>query len=145
VTKFATKIFLAGVMSLFLCIGVGAMAYQDQNAPPPPPREGHPGRHGHGGRPNAEQRLAHLSQQLNLTDDQKAKIKPILEDEDARTKALWEDTSTPREDKRAKFMSIHQATMDQVKSLLTDEQQKKLSDMRQRMQQHLKEGGGDRD
>lgn len=144
-TKFGTNIFLASVMSLFLCVGVAAVAYQDQDAPPPPPQEGHQGRHGHGGRPSAEQRLAHLSEQLSLTDDQKTKIKPILEDEDAKTKALWEDTSTPREDKRAKFMSIHQATMDQVKSLLTPEQQKKLSDMQQRMQQHMREGGGDRD
>ena len=72
----------------------------------------------------------------------------VFTHQDAKTKALWEDTSTPREDKRAKFMSIHQATMDQVKALLTDEQQKKLSDMQQRMQQHMKdmrEGGGDRD
>jgi periplasmic protein CpxP/Spy len=151
VNRFVKRIFLASVMSMLLTLALGAWAYQDSGqdaAPPPPPQggappEGHQGPHGHGPRGTPQQRLEHLSTQLNLTDDQKAKIKPILEDEDAKMKALWQDTSTQPEDKRGKFMAIHQTSNDQIKSVLTDEQQKKFADMQERMHQRMKDRGGD--
>ena len=140
-TRLANRFFLTAVMSLSLCFGVNALAQdQDQNAAP---AQAEQGKHGRGMRGNPEQRLERLSKQLNLTDDQKAKIKPILDDEDAKMKALWEDTSTNPADKRGKFMAIHQTANDQIKSLLTDDQQKKFADMQEHMHQHMKNKGGD--
>jgi len=145
VTKFLSRIFFASVMSLFLCFALGAVAQdQDQNAPPSA-MGGHQGKGGHGMRGTPEQRLERLSKQLNLTDDQKAKIKPILEDEDTKMKALWQDSSTDPQDKRGKFMALHQSSNDQIKALLTDDQQKKFADMQAHMQQHMKNHGGDND
>jgi periplasmic protein CpxP/Spy len=143
VNKFVSRFFMTAVMSLFLCLSLGAFAQdQEQNAPPQQGAE--QGGHGRRGmRGNPEQRLERLSKQLNLTDDQKAKIKPILDDEDAKMKALWQDTSTAPEDKRGKLMAVHQTANDQIKSLLTEDQQKKFSDMQERMHQRMKDRGGD--
>ena len=143
-TKFLSRIFLASVMSLFLCFALGAVA-QDQDQNSAPPMGGHHGGPGRGMHATPDQRLARLSKELNLTDDQKAKVKPILEDEDAKVKALWQDSSTDPQDKRGKFMALHQASNDQIKALLTDDQQKKFADMQAHMQQHMKNHGGDND
>jgi len=47
-----------------------------------------------------ESRLEEISKQLNLTDDQKAKLKPILQDEAQQMKTLHEDTSLTHEQKK---------------------------------------------
>jgi len=141
--KFVSRFFLTALMSLFLCFAMGAFA-QDQEQTAPPQQGAEQGGHGRRGmRGNPEQRLERLSKQLNLTDDQKAKIKPILDEEDAKTKALWQDTSTAPEDKRGKFMAIRQTANDQIKSVLTEDQQKKFTDMQEHMHQHMKDRGSD--
>ena len=81
-----------------------------------------------------DQQLEHMSQTLNLTEDQKTKIKPILEDQSNKMHQLMQDTSTAPQDKRAKFQEIHENTMSQIKPILTSDQVKKLESMR--------EGGG---
>lgn len=43
-----------------------------------------------------ESRLQMLTEKLNLTEDQQAKLKPILENESQQTKALHDDTSLAR-------------------------------------------------
>ena len=64
-------------------IGLSGLAFAQDAAPQadapqaPPARMGH--RHGMEGDGNA--RFQHLSRELNLTDDQKTKLKPILESE----------------------------------------------------------------
>jgi Spy/CpxP family protein refolding chaperone len=99
---------------------------------------------GHGKMPSADDRLEHLSQTLNLSDDQKAKIKPMLEDESSKMQALWQDNSTPREQKRPKMQQIRQDTAEQIKTVLNPDQQKKFADMQGRMKQHIGERhGGD--
>jgi periplasmic protein CpxP/Spy len=79
-----------------------------------------------------EQRLAMLSQKLNLTDDQKAQIKPLLEDQHKQMMALREDTSLSREQKRAKFQEIRKQTSEKMNSILSPDQQKQLKEMRQK-------------
>ena len=86
--------------------------------------------YGHGQGMSADQQLEHMSTTLNLTDDQKAKIKPILEDQDKQMHQLMQDTSVQQQDKRAKFREIHENTMSQIKPILNSDQQKKLESMK---------------
>jgi Spy/CpxP family protein refolding chaperone len=68
---------------------------------------------------------------LNLTDDQRAKIQPILKSSREQAHAVRNDTTLTPEQKRAKMREIHQGTMAQMNSLLTPEQQQQWQQMRQ--------------
>ena len=126
------RICLFAVGAMMMC-ALSAMA-QDQK-----PGEGRgPG----GGRPmmTPDEQVSRLSTELNLTDDQKAKIKPIFEDQAAKMKALREDTSTSMDDKRPKMQDIRKSTNDQVRAVLTADQQKKFDDMQAKMRERQREG-----
>jgi periplasmic protein CpxP/Spy len=89
-----------------------------------------------------ESRLEWMSKELNLTEDQKAKLKPILADEAKQMHALKEDTTLTPEQKREKMKEIHQKTESQVNETLTPEQQKKYADLKaqqQKMRQQEKQ------
>jgi Spy/CpxP family protein refolding chaperone len=78
-----------------------------------------------------DQQLQRLSDKLNLTDDQKTKLKPILQDQMDQMKAVREDTSLTPEQKRAKMKSTHTSFNEQINAVLTPEQQVKFKEMQQ--------------
>jgi Spy/CpxP family protein refolding chaperone len=82
--------------------------------------------------PSVDQRLERLSRMLNLDDQQKTKIRPILEEENKQMEALRADSSLTPESRRAKFREIHENAMKQMNPILTPEQQEKLANMRKR-------------
>lgn len=67
---------------------------------------------------------------LNLTPDQKSKIRPIMQSSHQQVQAVRTDSSLTPEQKQAKLREIHQNTKSQIESLLTPEQQQQLQDMR---------------
>ena len=77
--------------------------------------------------------------QLNLTDDQKAKIKEILESRRSQLSALKEDTSLNPEQKREKMKTIMETTDEQINQVLTPEQQQKYKEMKEKMRERMKE------
>jgi periplasmic protein CpxP/Spy len=87
--------------------------------------------------------LQMLSEKLNLTDAQKAKAKPILEDSAQQFKAVKDDTSLTPEQKKAKMKAAHESMHNQINAILTPEQQAKFKQMTQEgMEKHkeMKEG-----
>ena len=80
------------------------------------------------GGPNVDQ----LAKMLDLTDDQKAKVKPILEARDKKIADLRGDTALSQEDRRTKMQSIREETTAQMKTVLTPEQFDKWEKMAQR-------------
>lgn len=68
-------------------------------------------------------RLEHLTKALDLTPDQQAKIKPILEQARPQMKAA-------REESREKARAIRENTMAQIRPLLTPAQQQKFDAMK---------------
>jgi Spy/CpxP family protein refolding chaperone len=80
--------------------------------------------------------LEWLSKELNLTDDQKAKVKPILEEQTKQMHAAQEDTSLTQEQKRDKMKQIHQTTHSQINEILTPEQQKKFAALKEQQKEH---------
>lgn len=83
-----------------------------------------------GGPPNPqrmlEMRLARMTKILNLTANQQAKIKPILADQMKQARAIFQDNSLSREDRRTKFMALRQKTMKKIRPILTAAQRPKL-------------------
>ena len=63
---------------------------------------------------------------LNLTDDQKAKVKDIFADAKTKRQAVSSDTSLSEEQKKAKMKELHSSTMAKLNEVLTPEQQTEL-------------------
>ncbi len=85
--------------------------------------------HGRGMMMNADEMLEHMSKELNLTDDQKTKIKPILDEQMKQMQDARQSTSGSQQDRRAKMKQIHENTMSQIRPILNSDQQKKLDEM----------------
>ena len=101
-----------------------------------------PGRGQWGGRGmSPEARLERLSRQLKLTDDQKAKIQPILADENKKMQELRADTSASREDRWSKVQAIRQNTFELIRPVLNADQQKQLDAMSKNGGQRRSPGG----
>lgn len=75
--------------------------------------------------------LEWLSKELNLTDSQKAQVKPILDEQSKQMRATQEDTSLTQEQKHEKMKQIHQTTHSQINGILTPEQQRKFAEMKE--------------
>ena len=88
---------------------------------------------------NAADRLQKMAQELNLTDAQKEKIKPIVEDEAKQLQALRDDSSLSRRQKMSKFKAIHSQSASQIRPLLTPDQQKKLDQMKEETKQQMRQ------
>jgi periplasmic protein CpxP/Spy len=80
----------------------------------------------------AESRLEEMSKQLNLTDDQKAKLKPILQDEAQQMQAVHNDASLSQDQKKAKAKEIHEAFKPQINNVLTPDQRKQWEEMKKK-------------
>ncbi|HEX9424220.1 MAG TPA: hypothetical protein VF899_13325 [Pyrinomonadaceae bacterium] len=72
-----------------------------------------------------------ISQQLDLTPQQKIKILPILRDEAPKVKAIKEDNSLSKIQKVQQLGAIHQQTDPQMKAILSPAQYQKLQAIRQ--------------
>jgi Spy/CpxP family protein refolding chaperone len=95
------------------------------------------GRHG-GARMDPQQQLQRLDSQLKLTSDQKAKIQPILEDQDNQMKQLWQDQSASRQDKMSKMREIHESASGKIRDVLTDQQRTKYDAMEKEREQQMR-------
>jgi Spy/CpxP family protein refolding chaperone len=92
-----------------------------------------------GGWPTPEQVVEKLGQKLSLTDDQKAKITPIIADRQQKIKALATDNSGRRFKKARKMKSIFSESDKKIKAVLTDEQKQKYTEMEQQMRDQARQ------
>lgn len=124
------------VVSLLFLFAVIPVLAQDNSS-----GEGMGGGHHGRGMPSAQDRTDHLSQALNLNDDQKAKVLTIYQDEDKQMSSLRSNSDMSRDDRRAQMQQIHEKTGTQIKALLNPDQAQKFDAMQQKMGHHHK--GGD--
>jgi periplasmic protein CpxP/Spy len=82
-------------------------------------------------------KLQELSTELNLTDDQKTQLKPVLQDEFKQLKAVNDDTSLPPDQKKTKITEIRENAKSQMNSILSPDQQKKLGEMKEKAKENL--------
>jgi periplasmic protein CpxP/Spy len=140
------KALLCSILSgALVCCGSALYAQQD-NMGQGQTSQGQGQMGEHRSMPSPEQRLDHLTKVLNLNSDQQQKIKPMLEQEQQQVQTLRQDTSMARPDRMSKVRQIRQTTDDQIKSVLTADQQTKFTEMRERqrerMEQRRSEHGG---
>jgi Spy/CpxP family protein refolding chaperone len=109
----------------------------------------HHGRHGAmagRGMGDPDQHLKMLTKQLNLTADQQAKIKPILEEQHSKMQQwMQSNQNASQEDRRAQMKQWHDETTSRVREVLTPDQQKKFDQMQQNMMEHHHGGHGNHD
>ncbi|MGB9642894.1 MAG: Spy/CpxP family protein refolding chaperone [Candidatus Ratteibacteria bacterium] len=80
-----------------------------------------------------------LYSQLNLTEEQKAKIQEIQKSRRDQLSALKEDTTLSHEQKREKMRTIMESTQKQMDEILTPEQKQKLDQLREQMRERLRQ------
>src|SRR5205085_4354193 len=73
-----------------------------------------------------EARLKGLDRTLTLTDEQKTKIRPVLEEEVKKWEEMQQDKSIPSTERIKKFREVREATQAKIRPLLTPEQLQKL-------------------
>ncbi len=80
---------------------------------------------------NSAQAPANEDNPLNLTDEQKAKLRPIIADENQQMEALRNDNSLTQEQKIDKANQVRAQASPKIKAILTPEQLQKLAQMQQ--------------
>lgn len=98
--------------------------------------------------PSPDDVVQRLGEKLNLSDDQKAQIKPIIADRQQKMQALRSDTSMRRRQKARQMKSIFEESDKKIKAILTPDQQKQYAELEQQMKERRQErrqnrSGGD--
>ena len=83
---------------------------------------------------SAEQRLERMSTELKLTDEQKPKVKAVLEETGKQYQGLRD---LPQDERRTKMQSIREEENKKLKAILTPDQMEKYT----KMQEEMKKGG----
>jgi Spy/CpxP family protein refolding chaperone len=116
----------ACVLSGLVGIGKDMFAGQGAGGALPTAQQARPA----GGR--VERQLQRMSKSLNLTNDQVAKIRPILENRNKQLKDLRANSSLPQGEARTKATAIRKSAHQQIDLILTAEQREKQKAMRRR-------------
>ncbi len=82
-----------------------------------------------------------MGEALGLSDDQKAQMKAIGEQERAEMQALRADTALAKEDRKAKAQAVHEKYKAQRDALLTPEQKAKADKFREKGRERMEKGG----
>jgi periplasmic protein CpxP/Spy len=90
------------------------------------------GKKGGKGRFTVEQQMERLTTQLTLTDEQKPKVKAVLEETSKKMQEIFNDSSLDRTQMREKMQPIREEQTKKMKAILTDEQFKKYEEMNTR-------------
>jgi Spy/CpxP family protein refolding chaperone len=85
-----------------------------------------------------ERRLENLTQQLNLTSEQKDKIRPLLKHEMERIREIRSNTNLSQGEARQRMEMVRRITRAHIAEILTPEQKKQFQEMRE---EHHGEGG----
>ena len=111
---------LGGLVSLGLvaALAVPVALAKSQATPPAQAAGKEKGMHGDG--------LQAAVESLNLTDEQKAKVKDIFADAKTKHQAVSSDTTLSEEQKKAKMKELHASVMAKLNEVLTPEQQTEL-------------------
>ncbi|HEX3625427.1 MAG TPA: hypothetical protein VH280_08380 [Verrucomicrobiae bacterium] len=120
------KAFVFTVLAAGSMIACGSALAQDSTgATAPTPSTNAPPMHGHGHAMMKGMTADRLAQVLNLTDDQKAQVQPILKAQAQQMRDVHKDTSLSADERKAKIKEIMKDTTTQLQAILTPEQMTK--------------------
>ncbi|MFA5264216.1 MAG: hypothetical protein WC378_10345 [Opitutaceae bacterium] len=112
---------LITLATLALAFSAPALRAKDGGAEPAKQHPQHMGE-----RISPAERADKMAKHLGLTDDQKQRILAILQEEATAGKALWDDKSLSKEDRRAKIKALRESDREKIAAVLTPEQKAKL-------------------
>ena len=87
--------------------------------------------------PTPEEVVAKMSSKLNLTEDQKTKISPVIADRQTKMKALMANTSGRRMQKARKAKAIMSDSDKKIEALLSSDQKKAYAQMKEEMKEQM--------
>jgi protein CpxP len=132
--------------AVLLCSGglmvSAAMAQQDAPPPPPDGQMQGPPPGGHEGRFGPERRLEMMKKHLNLSDDQTAQAKSILDGQRVKMEAVRSNTSLSEQDRRSQMKVIHEDEDVKIHAILTPDQKTKYDEMEAKQREHMQERRG---
>ena len=146
-TKSMSKYIIAAATAMFVIVQVSAFAKAEPNSPPAknepnatqakteqksPAAADEIRRHIH-------ERMQELGEKLNLTEEQKKSIRPIIEIEVKEIHSVRADESLTAEQKQEKIKAIRQSGKEQMSKMLTPEQQEKLKAIREGVRDEISE------
>ena len=73
--------------------------------------------------------LGELTEKLNLTPDQQKQVGAFIDEGAAKAKEVRADETLSKDDRRAKMMGITKATREQIRGVLTPDQQKLFDEL----------------
>lgn len=85
---------------------------------------------GKGAQYGPEYRLNLMSRNLGLSEEQRVKIKPILEEEFTQLEALRSNDTFNRDQRRTRLQELNKVTSEKIRSILTPEQLKKHDEVK---------------
>jgi hypothetical protein len=83
-------------------------------------------------------KLQNLSEKLTLSDDQQAKIRPILEQESGELSPFWNNPAISQKEKLDTLERVVRASDEKIRPILSQAQQEKLQEMRKEQKVRLK-------
>jgi hypothetical protein len=94
----------------------------------------------HNGTSAVDDQVSALTTALNLSSDQQAKVKTILEDQHQQAVGVVSDSSLSRDAKLQKIHALRQSTIDKVRATLTtDDQKSKFDNMVQAQNDRIRD------
>lgn len=96
----------------------------------PGAKNGKTGKAGKGGKYGKHGGGMKMMQELNLTDAQKAQLKPIMEGQRDKMKVVRADATLDPKAKKSKMKAMRADIEKQVNAILTPDQQQKMADMK---------------
>ena len=123
-------------LSLIAALALGSLLACSTlvNAQDAKPGKGNKGK----GHMTVEQRLDQMTKDLSLTDEQKPKVKAVLEDSSKKRQAISSDTSLDRQQMREKMQPIRDEQNTKMKEILTPDQMEKYT----KIQDEMRKKGG---
>ena len=88
--------------------------------------------------PTPDQVVSRMNEKLNLSEDQKSRITPIIADRQAQMKAVMADGSGRRMQKAKKAKSIMSDSDQKIMAVLNDDQKKKYEQMKDEMRDQMR-------
>lgn len=105
-------------ISLMMIFAVAALAQQ----------AGHPRQ-----APSVDEHVKMLADQLNLTADQQAKVKPMVQQMTDDMNRIMQDQSLSREERGTKIKAVRTEADKKLRAILTEEQKRKLDELEANM------------
>lgn len=121
------KLTIAAATILALCAGTAWTVTAETPPTPIPTRGNAPCGWATGKAMNTDYHLTRMTECLKLSDKQKTKIKPILDEHYKQKQAVLADKKLTRDQRRAKMQELRTSMHDSIKPILTEEQLKQYT------------------